>query len=185
MFKDKCFYCEEVLTKDNTETAWYDNKDEIDCEMHPASFDPVMLKETGIKAPHLTEFEVALIVAQDYHRKTQQVPKRAVDSNVVYLSSKARETSKKAATKVLPKTGSLRKTVYDFINNRKEFGATDQEMEVILRVSGNSIRPTRLTLADDGWIMDSKQTRVNEHGNECVVWVTANIFAETDGKLFI
>lgn len=184
MFKGKCFYCEKEIYKEAVEYAWVDKDASIDCEIHPAAFDPLMLKETGIKAPHLEEFEVSVIVRDDYLRKTQQVPSRAVDSNVVVLSRKARATSRKAAEKVLPKTGTLRKQVYDFLVQRGDFGATDQEMEVILGISGNTIRPTRISLMDDGWIVDSQKVRRNEAGNECVVWITSEVHANSSGKLF-
>ena len=95
-----------------------------------------------------------------------------IEDNKVIIAKKAQRTSIEAAVKVLPRTGSLRRTVYDYINRQGLRGATDQEMESALRIDGNTIRPTRLSLVRDGYIIDTGTTRKNSHGNECIVWRT-------------
>ena len=51
-------------------------------------------------------------------------------------------------------------------------GATDQEVENALHLDGNTVRPTRLSLIKDGYILDTGTTRKNANGNECIVWRT-------------
>jgi transcription initiation factor IIE alpha subunit len=96
-----------------------------------------------------------------------------LDKNTVVIARNAQRTSIAAAQKVLPKTGSLRRKVYEYILNQGLRGATDQEMEITLNIDGNTIRPTRISLVKDGFIMDTGTTRKNQHGNDCIVWRSA------------
>jgi hypothetical protein len=96
-----------------------------------------------------------------------------LDKNSVVIARNAQRTSIAAAHKVLPKTGSLRRKVYEYILNQGLRGATDQEMEMSLKIDGNTIRPTRISLVKDGFILDTGTTRKNQHGNDCIVWRSA------------
>ena len=96
-----------------------------------------------------------------------------LDKNTVVIARNAQRTSIAAAQKVLPKTGSLRRKVYEYIWNQGLRGATDQEMELTLNIDGNTIRPTRISLLKDGFILDTGTTRKNQHGNDCIVWRSA------------
>jgi hypothetical protein len=96
-----------------------------------------------------------------------------LDDNKVVIAHNAQRTSIAAAQKILPKTGSLRRKVYEYILNEGLRGATDQEMETTLNIDGNTIRPTRISLVKDGFIMDTGTTRKNQHGNDCIVWRSA------------
>ena len=69
----------------------------------------------------------------------------------------------------------------DFMISRGGYGATDQELEIELGISGNTIRPTRMSLLKSGAIVDSGITRLNQNGNKCMVWVINNA---TQGELF-
>jgi hypothetical protein len=90
--------------------------------------------------------------------------------NKVIVATKARETSRIAAERVYPKSGSIRLSVYEYLIRQGLRGATDQEMQSNLNLSGDTIRPTRITLLKDGFIIDSGETRNNTNGNPCVVW---------------
>ena len=90
--------------------------------------------------------------------------------NKVIIATKARETSRIAAERVYPKSGSIRLSVYEYLIRQGLRGATDQEMQSNLNLSGDTIRPTRMTLLKDGYIIDSGKTRNNLNGNPCVVW---------------
>ena len=90
--------------------------------------------------------------------------------NGVIISKVAQRTSIAAAEKVFPKTGSLRMKIYEFILNQGLYGATDQEIEKTLQIDGNTVRPARISLVKDGYIMDTKTTRKNKHDNDCIVW---------------
>jgi transcription initiation factor IIE alpha subunit len=90
--------------------------------------------------------------------------------NQVIIARNAQRTSIAAAQKVLPRTGSLRRKVYEYILNQGLRGATDQEIEKALHIEGNTVRPTRISLVKDGFIMDTGSTRKNQHDNDCIVW---------------
>jgi transcription initiation factor IIE alpha subunit len=90
--------------------------------------------------------------------------------NQVIIARNAQRTSIAAAQKVLPRTGSLRRKVYEYILNQGLRGATDQEIEKALHIEGNTVRPTRISLVKDGFIMDTGSTRKNQHNNDCIVW---------------
>jgi hypothetical protein len=93
--------------------------------------------------------------------------------NKVIIAANAQRTSIAAAQKVLPRTGSLRRKVYEYILNQGLRGATDQEIEKALHIEGNTVRPTRISLVKDGFIMDTGSTRKNQHNNDCIVWRSA------------
>jgi transcription initiation factor IIE alpha subunit len=90
--------------------------------------------------------------------------------NKVVIANNAQRTSIAAAQKVYPRTGSLRMKVYEFILNQGLRGATDQEIEKTLSIDGNTVRPTRISLVKDGYILDTGTTRKNKHDNDCIVW---------------
>jgi transcription initiation factor IIE alpha subunit len=82
-----------------------------------------------------------------------------------------RHTSIEALQKVAPLIPSFKKRVLDLMIERGAYGATDQEIETALEISGNTIRPTRMSLLKAGDIVDSGMTRLNHNGNKCIVWV--------------
>ena len=90
--------------------------------------------------------------------------------NKVIVAHDARETSRIAAERIYPKSGSIRLKVYEYLIRQGLRGATDQEMQANLNLSGDTIRPTRMTLLKDNYIIDSGETRNNVNGNPCVVW---------------
>jgi len=90
--------------------------------------------------------------------------------NSVIIANNAQRTSRAAAEKVLPKTGSLKRRVYEYILYQGLRGATDQEIEKTLQIDGNTVRPTRISLVRDGYLIDTGTTRKNQHNNECIVW---------------
>ena len=94
-----------------------------------------------------------------------------IERNVVAISRSAHPTSASAALRALPKSGSKRKRVYDFIN--RVGGATDEEIEQALNISGNTVRPTRGSLVKDGFIVDSGLERLTKAGNPAIVWRVA------------
>ena len=80
-------------------------------------------------------------------------------------------TSIEAKRKIEPKIGSITWKVYDFIAATGLVGATDQELEKVLRMDGNTIRPTRGSLVKNKLVSDSGRTRKNDKGNDCIVWI--------------
>jgi len=86
-----------------------------------------------------------------------------------------RATSVAAYEKARLKFGSNRAKVYQFIVDKQELGATDQEMQKALSMPGDTLRPTRLSLLKDGLIYDSGKTRQNDNKNDCIVWLSTEI----------
>ena len=86
-----------------------------------------------------------------------------------------RHTSAEAYRKAAPKMGSKRARNYQHILDQQERGATDQELSAALSMSGDTVRPCRLSLLKDNLIYDTGRTRKNGNGNECIVWVVSEI----------
>ena len=84
-------------------------------------------------------------------------------------------TSIQAQIKAAPRMSSQRARVYQFLVDRMDQGATDQEMQFALKMSGDTLRPTRGKLLKENLIYDSGKTRKNENGNDCIVWVVSTI----------
>ena len=97
-----------------------------------------------------------------------------IERNKIKVAHNARITSILAAEKALPKSGTKRRKVYDFIERCGLNGATDDEIQATLGIDGNTVRPTRGSLVEDGYIIDTGTTRKNKHGNECIVWRCAD-----------
>jgi transcription initiation factor IIE alpha subunit len=93
-----------------------------------------------------------------------------VMKNRVIVAHQAKATSREAASRVYPRSGSIRLEVYEFLIRRGLDGATDQEIESNLNLDGNTVRPTRKTLEQDELIIDTGTTRSNHNGNQCIVW---------------
>ena len=103
---------------------------------------------------------------------------KTVDDNIVFVANYAGANSRKAAEKVLPKTGSIRRAIYEAITNHN--GLTDFELERLLNGKHQSISASRRSLVIDKFIEDSGKTRKNDTGNDCTVWIVT----PTDWKLF-
>lgn len=97
-----------------------------------------------------------------------------IDRNRVAVSKNPQRTSVMAAERALPRSGTKRRMVYDFIERCGMRGATDDEIQATLNIEGNTVRPTRGGLVEDGYIIDTGTTRKNKHGNECIVWRCAD-----------
>lgn len=91
-----------------------------------------------------------------------------VERNVVIVAREPQETSLKAALRALPKTGTKRARLYDYLVSCG--GATDEEVERALGISGNTVRPTRVSLVRDGLVEDSGLVRPTVSGNDAIVW---------------
>jgi hypothetical protein len=94
----------------------------------------------------------------------------SVDRNTVSISKNAQRTSVAAALSALPRTGTIRRKVYEYFLDRGLRGATDQEVEIALQLSGNTLRPTRGSLVKDGYLIETGTTRKNYNQQDCIVW---------------
>lgn len=183
LIKDECYWCESPVTRPSVNLPWIDDYESADCEFHPYAFDSSTLKRTGETAPHQTISEVHEIISE-YSRikklqrdKTQRI--RAVDDNAVVTSLKSQRTSSKAASNVLPRTGSIRRQIFDLIQNHG--GLSDDALENIMQGKHQTISASRHSLVRDGWLIDSGRTAKNASGNDCIVWVAVSF---NNGMLF-
>ena len=80
------------------------------------------------------------------------------------------DTSHEAADAIMPKSGTQRRRVYDFIQGCGPQGATDLEQQRILGLVGNTQRPRRRELVTAGLVVDSGRRR--QHGGRgMIVWI--------------
>lgn len=86
------------------------------------------------------------------------------------LRADARDTSRAAAARVRPKTGSTRQRILTHIQATID-GVTDEEGQETLGIPGNSYRPQRVKLVDDGWVYDSGLRRKTRSGSPAAVWM--------------
>jgi hypothetical protein len=90
-----------------------------------------------------------------------------------FVSHAHPDTSHAAAADVMPRTGTQRWRVYNFIVRKGDAGATDDEIQRALCMNGNTQRPRRVELVDAGLIVDSGQRRV-VRGRLMIVWKRAS-----------
>lgn len=79
-------------------------------------------------------------------------------------------TSLEAAQAILPKAGTLRRKVLDYIAAQAD-GATDQEIQQALGMDPSTERPRRVELQRAGLVCDSGKTRRTASGRNAVVWI--------------
>lgn len=86
-------------------------------------------------------------------------------------------TSKAAATSIVPKAGTLRAMVLEFLKDRRYWGidgATDEEIQDELEMPQNTARPRRVELVRAGLVIDSGRSRPTKSGRMATVWVVNN-----------
>jgi hypothetical protein len=83
----------------------------------------------------------------------------------------ASDTERAGAAAVLPRSGTQRAAVLDYIGDSLD-GRTDAEIEVALGMRRASVCGRRHELLEDGWIVDSGRRRVDRRtGLAGIVWV--------------
>ena len=92
----------------------------------------------------------------------------AIDRNTVIISPSAKPTSALAALNALPRSGSKRRRVYEYLQQCG--GATDEEIEHALGISGNTVRPIRVWLVKDKFAYATDLERPTIAGNMAIVW---------------
>lgn len=93
------------------------------------------------------------------------------------------ETSKAAAQLGMKAALATRQRVLDFITERGADGATDEEMQLILKMNPNTQRPRRRELVLLELVFDSGNRRKTSTGAWSNIWVTAN-YASSEVKQF-
>ena len=78
------------------------------------------------------------------------------------------ETSHEAAEKIAEPAGTLRARVLSFIEYWG--GATDEEIQLGLKMNPSTERPRRVELVERGLVEDSGETRPTRSGRKATVW---------------
>lgn len=94
------------------------------------------------------------------------------------------ETAVAAAAKAKPKSGTLRRMVYDQIARSGALGATDDEIERALNRSHQSVSGARNTLAGDDLIRDSGLRRKTRYRNDAIAWVVCDVADQVEAQEF-
>lgn len=133
---------------------------------------PLLCVCGGGKAHHTVEEQCwcprcLLLPEADRCVAYREAPKQ-VDRNVTRVGAGHPKTAKDAAWANLPRSGSKRRSLYDWI--MKRHGCTDDELEEITGWSHQSVSAGRNTLMEDGLIIDSGKTRPTRYGNDAIVW---------------
>lgn len=166
---DTCHWCEQSVIDYFGDLI--DDFGSAYCEFHPAVFNSKTLQRNDKKAPHQTIEQVQRIITEDYLKKNPPQSERLVTDNVVHLSKRATPTQRKAAEKMLPRSGSMRARIYEAVKYRQYDGMTDPELEKLLNGKHQSVSSSRRSLVIDGFLADSGKVRKNSEGFECTVWV--------------
>lgn len=88
------------------------------------------------------------------------------------MTTRKQSTRSMAAARIGPEVRSLQqKKVLKFVLAQGDRGATDQEIELALQVSGNTVRPRRSELCQSGLVVDSGKRRQTKSGRLAVVWI--------------
>ena len=82
-------------------------------------------------------------------------------------------TSQAAAALIEPTAGTLRARVLDYLRERGDAGATDEETQLALDMNPSTQRPRRQELEKMGLILRTTQTRETKSGRKAVVFVAA------------
>lgn len=92
-----------------------------------------------------------------------------VDDPKVRVGHAHPATAHAAAEKALPRSGSRRRSIYDWV--AKKHGCTDDELEFLMGWSHQTVSAARNSLMEDGLVVDSGERRNTRHGNPAIVWV--------------
>jgi hypothetical protein len=89
------------------------------------------------------------------------------------------DTSRAAADSLSPRiTAACRRRVYTAIKERGARGATDQELQAVLRLKVNVETPRRWELVNAGLVKDSGKRRKTPSGRTAAVWVVVPLADE-------
>lgn len=84
-----------------------------------------------------------------------------------FLPRDPTDTQVEAERRVRHITGGVRKAVYEALKTRP---STDDELVELLRRPANTVRPRRVELMNDGFVVDSKERRPSANGSPAIVW---------------
>jgi hypothetical protein len=79
-------------------------------------------------------------------------------------------TSRLAAQRIRPASGTQRQNVLDELASVFPNGMTDEELQNGLEMNPNAQRPRRIELVEQGWVEDSGTRRKTMSGLDAIVW---------------
>lgn len=103
--------------------------------------------------------------------QTTMFPDLAGDCEPVHAPGAEINTRLEAAKQIAPLAAGMRARVLQFIRQRGEHGATDHEISRELRLAGDTVRPRRHELVQDGLVTDSGNVRPSPSGRPMHVWI--------------
>ena len=83
------------------------------------------------------------------------------------------ETSKAAARSVKSTRGRIMQMVLGSLRASMPYGRTDEDLQGLLGIPGNTERPARVALVQQGLVVDSGNTARTSSGRKAVLWVVA------------
>ena len=81
------------------------------------------------------------------------------------------QTSRQSAQSIESTAQTLRAKVYGFIKDSGPYGATDEELQMVLDMNPSTQRPRRVELVEKGLVKDSGKKRKTKSNRLAVVWV--------------
>lgn len=125
---------------------------------------------------------------EETRRTEQQALLPPVDAPDTRVGLHHPMTSHQAAQRALPKSGTIKAAIFAIIANRP-YGATDDELEITLARTHQSVSSARNALARDGWIaplVDPEGrhvTRLTRSGNEAHAWTATEMARQQTGAV--
>ena len=163
----------EVCTMCNQETTFFWTSKNI--WVHPSCY---VLTQKSIsnpdrnpdECPHGFDAEIRCpacrVIKGLVVEKTPKKPsKPPIDRNSVRVGTSAPATSKKAADKALPSSGTKRRMIYDAMVAAGEQGVCDHELEQMFGWVHQSASAARNSLMNDGWCIVSQIQRMTPQNN--------------------
>ena len=92
-----------------------------------------------------------------------------IDRNVISLGRKAPDTSIAAGARLLGRSGTKRRQIFDLIKSYPE-GLCDHDIEALTGWSHQTASSTRNSLMNDGLVYDSGIRRKTPAGNDAIAW---------------
>lgn len=84
---------------------------------------------------------------------------------------KHRKTSREAYELIGSRADAIRAAVAQVIRSSGDLGATDDEIQTLLKIDGNTQRPRRWELMGAGLVKDSGSTRLTRKDRAAIVWI--------------
>lgn len=129
---------------------------------------PMTIEETKAFVKNL---QTSIRVAEEMQHKIVEKQPTLFDRPPVNRNttiSGKRHTSRVAAERALPKSGTKRAIIFEYIERFK--GLTADELQAMTGISPNTINPTIRGLFLDGWLIDSGETRLTRTESPAIVW---------------